>query len=195
MPEIIWNTSPIQYLYQLGLLHILPALARPITVPPAVLEEINVGRKLGLNLPDLAALDWITTRRPVSFAALPLATDLGPGEAEVLALTPETKDAIAVLDDALACQVAETLRLPLTGTLGLMLDAKRHGLIPTVGPFLEQLDALGFRLASRTRAAVLKLAGERRGSLIPFLANRFGGAARHREEGALFTLWQRARTG
>lgn len=118
---------------------------------------------MGLNLPDLAALDWITTRRPASFAALPLVTDLGPGEAEVLALTLETKDAITVLDDALARQVAETLRLPLTGTLGLLLDAKRHGLIPTVGPFLEQLEALGFRLAAHTRAAVLKLAGERVG--------------------------------
>lgn len=163
MPEIVCNTSPIQYLHQLGLLHILPVLARPVTVPPAVLEEINFGRKLGLNLPDLAALDWITTRRPASFAALPLVTDLGPGEAEVLALTLETKDAIAVLDDALARQVAETLRLPLTGTLGLLLAAKRHGLVPAVSPLLEQLDALGFRLAAHTRVAVLKLAGERGG--------------------------------
>lgn len=72
------------------MLHILPALARSVTVPPAVLEEINVGRNLGINLPDLAALDWITTRQPVSSAALPLVTDLGPGEAEVLALVLET---------------------------------------------------------------------------------------------------------
>jgi len=99
----------------------------------------------------------------VSFAALPLATDLGPGEAEVLALALETKDTIVVLDDALARQVAESLRLPLTGTLSLLLDAKRHSLIPAVGPLLEQLGALGFRLAAHTRMAVLKLAGERGG--------------------------------
>lgn len=143
------------------MLRILPALARSVTIPPAVLEEINVGRKLGIQLPDIAALDWITTRRPVSSAALPLVTDLGPGEAQVLALVLETKDAIAILDDALARQVAETLRLSMTGTLGLLLDAKRHGLIPAIGPLLEQLDALGFRLAPHTRMAVLKLADER----------------------------------
>ena len=56
--------------------------------------------------------------------------------------------------------MAETLRLPVTGTLGLLLDAKRLSLIPAVRPLLEQLDALGFRLASHTRTAVLKLAGE-----------------------------------
>jgi len=63
-----------------------------------------------------------------------------------------------------ARQVAETLRLPVTGTLGLLLDAKRRNLIPAVRPLLEQLDALGFRLASHTRAAVLKLAGELSGT-------------------------------
>lgn len=160
MPEIICNTSPLQYLHQLGLLHVLPALARPVTVPPAVIEELTIGRKLGLNLPDFATIEWITTRRPVSFAALPLVSDLGPGETEVLALALETRDAIPVLDDAVARQVAETLRLPVTGTLGVLLDAKRRNLIPAVRPLLEQLDALGFRLASHTRAAVLKLAGE-----------------------------------
>ena len=67
---------------------------------------------------------------------------------------------VPVLDDALARQVAETLRLPVTGTLGLLLDAKRLSLIPAVRPLLEQLDALGFRLAPHTRSAVLKLAGE-----------------------------------
>lgn len=74
MPEIVCDTSSIQYLHQLGLLHLLPALARLVTVPLAVLDEINVGRQLDLNLPDLTALDWITTRRPASFAVLPLAT-------------------------------------------------------------------------------------------------------------------------
>jgi len=43
---------------------------------------------------------------------------------------------------------------------GLLLDARRAGLIPAVGPFLSQLQALHFRVAPHTRAAVLKLAGE-----------------------------------
>ncbi len=46
---------------------------------------------------------------------------------------------------------AETLR---------MAAAKRAGVIPVVAPLLDQLDALRFRLAQHTRAAVLKLAGE-----------------------------------
>lgn len=117
MPDIVCNTSPIQYLHQLGVLHILPALAEYVIVPPAVAEELTVGRALGVNLPDLTALDWVVVRRPASELALPLVTDIGPGETQVLMLALESREAIVVLDDALARQMAEALGLRLTGTL------------------------------------------------------------------------------
>jgi hypothetical protein len=75
-------------------------------------------------------------------------------------LALESPDAVVVLDDLLARQAAEVLHLKLTGTLGLLLDAKQAGLIPAVSPLLDQLQALRFRLAPLTRTAVLKLAGE-----------------------------------
>lgn len=160
MPEVICNASPIQYLHQLGLLHILPALAERVIVPPVVLEELSAGRAAGVNLPERAALEWIVVRRPASESALPLVTDLGPGETQVLMLALESDEAMVVLDDGLARRVAQTLGLRLTGTLGLLLDDKRAGLVPAVRPLLDQLQALRFRLAPHTRAAVLRLAGE-----------------------------------
>jgi predicted nucleic acid-binding protein len=158
--EIICNTSPIQYLHQLGLLHILKALAGQVIIPPAVVDELAMGHRLGIDLPDLEALEWVKVRRPASAPVLPLVTYLGPGETEVLALALETPDAVVVLDDALARQTAEVLKIRLTGTLGLLLDAKRKGLIPMVAPFLTKLHALGFRIAPHTRTVVLKLAEE-----------------------------------
>ena len=59
-----------------------------------------------------------------------------------------------------ALRMAESLGLRLKGTLGLLLDAKREGLIPAIIPLLNQLQELRFRLAPYTRTAVLKLAGE-----------------------------------
>lgn len=160
MPEVISNTSPLQYLHQLGVLDVLPKLVTTVTVPPAVQDELTAGRQLGLNLPDLNSLDWIIVRRPSSSAALPLVTDLGAGEREVLALALETPDSVCVLDDALARQIASALQLRITGTLGVLIDAKRAALIPAIRPQLDQLQNLGFRLAAQTRAAVLKMAGE-----------------------------------
>ena len=160
MPEVICDTSPIQYLYQLELLNILTALATNVLVPPAVVEELAQGRALGVPLPDITTLKWVTIRRPVSVAAVALVTDLGPGETEVLMLALELREAVVILDDALARRMAEALGLRLTGTLGLLLDAKRAGLIPAIGPFFDRLQELRFRLEPHTRAAVLELAGE-----------------------------------
>ena len=160
MPEVICNTSPLQYLHQLEQLHILPGLVRSVIVPPAVIDELSHGRERGYSLPDPHSLEWITVRSPVSAPALRLIHDLGPGESEVLALALETTDSVVILDDALARQQAETLGLALTGTLGLLLDAKRTGLVPELRPLLDQLQKLRFRLSQHTRTAVLKLAHE-----------------------------------
>ncbi len=48
----------------------------------------------------------------------------------------------------------------LTGTLGILLDAKQAGLLEEIAPLLERLQALGFRLSQGTKAAVLRIAGE-----------------------------------
>jgi predicted nucleic acid-binding protein len=160
LPEVICNTSPLQYLHQLGLLTILPALAGRVTVPTAVEEEINAGRRLGVSLPDLRSLDWLTIGRPESKKILPMITDLGAGEAEVLMMALERADPLVILDDGLARRLAETLEIPLTGTLGLLLDAKTAGLIDAVAPVLDRLQTLRFRLSPRTRESILRLAGE-----------------------------------
>jgi predicted nucleic acid-binding protein len=157
---VICNTSPFQYLHQIECLKILPALAGKIIVPPAVVDELAAGRVAGVDLPDLAQLDWITVQSPAGQSALPLISDLGAGESEVLMLALEAPGAIVILDDLLARRVAESLNLCLTGTLGLLLDAKQAGLIPQVRPLLNQLQILRFRLSPVTYQAVLKLANE-----------------------------------
>ena len=72
MPEVISNTSPLQYLYQLDLLSVLQTLAARIIVPPVVVQEPAVGRAQGVRLPDLTVLEWVTVRQPISAPALPL---------------------------------------------------------------------------------------------------------------------------
>jgi predicted nucleic acid-binding protein len=161
LPEVISDTSPLQYLHQLGLLHILPALAGHVIVPSAVEGELLVGRELGIDLPDLGSLDWVEIRQPNSRPALPLINDLGPGETETLMLALELPASIVLLDDGLARRVAESLEIQFTGTLGLLLDAKKQGLIPSLRPLLDQLQTLRFRLSPQTRSTILELAGEK----------------------------------
>ena len=97
---------------------------------------------------------------PDSAPALPLVTDLGPGDREVLALALELGDSVAVLDDKVARRSARRLDLSFTGTLGLLLDAKTAGLIETVAPYLDRLDDRNFHLSPETRRLILRRADE-----------------------------------
>lgn len=160
MREVFCNTSPLQYLHQLGLISVLQTLAGRLIVPPAVVEELSAGIARGLDLPRLTDFAWVEVRVPGSVAAVPLVSDLGPGETQVLALALESSEPLALFDDALARRVAASLGIAVEGTLGLLLDAKKAGLLPSVRPLLDRLESLGFRLDPGTRDAVLRLSGE-----------------------------------
>jgi len=86
---IICNTSPLQYLHQLGLMNVFRRLTGNIIVPPAVIEEIEEGYLQNIDLPKVSSLSWISIRSPMSMSALPLVNDLGKGESQVLALALE----------------------------------------------------------------------------------------------------------
>jgi predicted nucleic acid-binding protein len=160
VPEVIADTSVIQYLYQADLLDLLPTLYSRVAVPPAVAHELSEGRARGIHLPDIAALSWIEVKQVREQALLRLAPDLGPGEREVLALAVQTPDSLALIDDALARQHARLLKVAFTGTLGVLLRAKQSGHLMALAPVLDQLERLRFRLGPFTREAILKLAGE-----------------------------------
>lgn len=129
-------------------------------IPPAVARELELGKAIGIDLPDIGALPWVKVQAPEGLDKVPTVADLGAGEKEVLALGLQVPGAVVILDEKLGRFYAEALKLTFTGTLGVLLRAKVEGRISRIGPVLEQLDRLKFRLSAKTRAAVLKLAGE-----------------------------------
>lgn len=86
MPEVITDTSPIQYLYQTNLLDLLATLYGQITMPQAVANELDRGRVQGMALPDTFSLAWITVRQVQASALVPSLPNLGLGEREALTL-------------------------------------------------------------------------------------------------------------
>ncbi len=131
-----------------------------ILVPPAVVRELDRGRSIGIDLPDVRTLSWLTIQSPEGLDKAPAAADLGAGEKEVLALGTQVPGAVVILDERLGRLYADLLKLTFTGTLGILLRAKAEGRIPRIQPLLEHLGRLGFRLSERTRTAILKQAGE-----------------------------------
>jgi predicted nucleic acid-binding protein len=106
MRKVIVNTSPLQYLYQLGQIELLQHLYGEIAVPISVVNELARGQELGIIVPHCAQYEWMQQRAVRIKSYLPLVTGLGAGEKEVIALALEhregSEDALVVLDDGLA---------------------------------------------------------------------------------------------
>jgi predicted nucleic acid-binding protein len=85
---------------------------------------------------------------------------LGPGESSVLAIAQANPGMTAIVDDLDARKCAARLGIPVRGTLGIVLTAKRRGGIPLARPVLEELIASGLYLHRRVLDEALKRVDE-----------------------------------
>lgn len=161
MPDrnVIVNTSPLFYLHQIDRLDLLPALYGRITAPTAVQRELQAGQTQGLSIPAIEQLDWVAIAS-ANAQFLPNVTDLGAGEAEVIALGIENPGSLLILDDALGRRIARLYQLTYTGTLGILIRAKALGHLTAVQPLIQQLQEWGMWLSPPLIENILRLAGE-----------------------------------
>lgn len=146
-PVVLDSTCLIS-LERIGFIGILPALFKPILIPPAVEQEYGSAQPwLGVEVPKDEAL----------VNALGLVVDAG--EAEAIALASERKVKI-VIDDKQARVVAKRVGVQVIGTMGCLLKAKRAGVIGAIKPLIEKLEDEGFYLSEVLKAEALRLAGE-----------------------------------
>jgi|SRR3972149_4374966 len=138
---VIVNTSPLFYLHRLGYLHLLQKLYNGIVIPSAVANELEEGKRLGEDVPQIVP-------------------DLGQGEAEVLALGCENKNSLLIIDDGLARKIAKLYTFRITGTAGVLLKAKQEKHISEIKPVLKKLKDVGFYLSDNLISDILKVAGE-----------------------------------
>lgn len=162
MPErlVITNTSPLLYLHLVGHLAVLQNLYGAIVIPPAVQAELEIGARANVRVPDISTLPWIAVKPVQAQAVIPAVVDLGPGEAEVIALGLEHPGSMLILDDQLARRMAALNRLRYTGTVGVLVKAKQAGHLEAVRPVVESLRAVGQWLDDELVAMVLAQAGE-----------------------------------
>ncbi|MEH2086348.1 DUF3368 domain-containing protein [Nostoc sp.] len=160
MPNVVVDTSAVQYLYQLNLFDLLFDLYSQLIIPSGVASEISQGIALGVSLPNLNTFTWVKIVPVSTEQLIPTLPNLGMGEREVISLAVNMPDALAILDDGLARAYAKELNIAFTGTLGILLKAKQAGHLNMISPLLDQLNSLGFRVDYETQRFILKLAGE-----------------------------------
>jgi predicted nucleic acid-binding protein len=109
----------------------LPRLFGEVLIPPAVLREM-------LRLHDRVP-DFVRYVAPAGIAELArLSQELDLGEAEAICLALELKADRLLIDEAPGCAAALREDIPIIGLVGVLVTAKRIGVLSAISPILQQ---------------------------------------------------------
>ncbi|MGH7823846.1 MAG: DUF3368 domain-containing protein [Candidatus Binatia bacterium] len=154
------NASPLIFLSRAGLLDMFKLEGEEIVITKTVAEEIRRRGPDDLTVQAIERTAWLTVIDAPSIPDTIRAWDLGDGEASVLAWGYANPGTVIIVDDLAARRCAATLGIPVRGTLGLILTAKKRGLIPEARPVLEKLRQSGMYLSDRVLNRALALVEE-----------------------------------
>lgn len=147
------NASPLIVFHQIESLELVRAILGEVLIPPAVADEVAP------SLGDLPS--WVrVSELPTIQGSFPWWSSLDRGEVEAIALAMEVSAGQILLDDRPARHMAKRLGLSVVGSLGLLLDAQRLGLIDDVRPYLDAMIDVGFHVGHPLYGEVLGLAEE-----------------------------------
>jgi len=150
---VVADASPLNYLIQIDCEHVLPVLYERVFVPTAVVEELNHRGAVAAVRAWLArAPSWLVVR-DVASAPDPGLAKLDPGERQAIQLARQEHADLLLMDEKLGVRIAREQGLAVTGTLGVLPQAARRGLVD-VERALTDLRATDFRGSRRVMEEV-----------------------------------------
>jgi predicted nucleic acid-binding protein len=147
---ILSDTSCLILLEKIGELDLIQQVFGEITVTQVVADEY------GLTIPN-----WISIQNPIDQKyQRVLEASVDKGEASAIALAVELVDCLLIIDDLKGRNLADAIGIKITGTFGVILEAKLSGKINSVKPLLAKIKQTNFRLSDKLEKQILTKANE-----------------------------------
>lgn len=156
--RVIINSSPLIVLLKSQQAELIPQLFTDILVPSGVFEEITTKDDIASS--QLATISWIQRLEVNTVEPNVAAWDLGKGESQVLSLALINPGFAAVVDDRAARRCGQANGITIIGTGGLLILAKKRGIIPSISPGIQALRDAGLWLSDSLVNLLKQQAGE-----------------------------------
>ncbi len=148
LDRAVVNAGPLVALSLAGRLDLLSVLFNEFWIPEPVYREVAIA---GLGRPGAQALtdtDWTKRVRAAPEPDPLLVAELDPGEAAVISLARACAPCMAIIDEKRGRRIAhQVYGLPVKGTAGLPVEAKRRGLLDDLRSTLLNLKRAGYYLS------------------------------------------------
>jgi predicted nucleic acid-binding protein len=159
MLKVVSNTTPIISLLKLNRLDLLKQLYKQVHIPVAVFNEIEAGKDKGFYK-DLSKISWIKIVEIQDKQAVKYFLDLDSGEAEAIVLATELNASLIILDEKLGRFHARHADLKVTGTIGILIKAKKAGYIHELRPLMDELTKNNVWISEKLKREILIQTGE-----------------------------------
>ena len=165
MPDterIVIDTAPlISLVAALGDLKVLQSLYSQVLVPFEVCQEILNGGSSGFAVAEFEAADWLRKcRTPLEISSPLLIPGLDRGEASVIQLAINEKVKTVCIDETIGRRVAKLNGLSLTGSIGILLRAKKEGYSFSMQEAIQGMKNRKIRLSEKVVSFALNEAGK-----------------------------------
>lgn len=157
------NTSPLILLNKIRHLKLLTDLCDELIIPKAVTNELRYSESERSKWEIILAASKKLNTLGGSLTIHPgvAGWDLGTGESEVISYAIDHPGCEVILDDLEARKCAHTFGIPLRGTVGIILLAKKKNIISKASPLIESLINSGLRFDTDWITKALELVNER----------------------------------
>ncbi len=147
---LVVNTGPIIALIAgYGDLSLLEYVYKRVLVPFEVCQEIDAGGVSGFGIDEFRKASFIEKQsEPLNISTF-LKNSLDSGEASVIQLALNEKIHTVCIDEAIGRRIARLNGLKLTGSIGVLIRAKKCGLDFSMSEIINRMQSQGIYLSRR----------------------------------------------
>ena len=147
-PIVIADAGPLIALAKLDLLHLLSDLFGQVYLPSAVQREcMEKDDADALRIEQAVESSVLVVKTLKREECLPLPRSLGDGEKEAITLATRYDKPLLVMVDGLARKQAKKLDIAFIGTVRLLDQAERKGVLPSAEVAIEAMREEGYRIS------------------------------------------------
>jgi predicted nucleic acid-binding protein len=151
---VVSDTTAITSLLQINQCDLLAKLYGEVVIPAAVRDELLAAHP---SLPEFLSVRTVRQQADVQL----LRADIDIGEAEAIVLAKELAADLLLVDETEGRRVALLEGVNIIGLLGVLVQAKRKGLLFSVRDTTAKLESVAeFRVADDVKEIIFRAAGE-----------------------------------
>ena len=159
---VISDSTPIISLTKIGMLGALGTFYNEVLIPNAVYNEVCSNPEFSDEANVIKKSSFIKVQAVNNEQSVKIlrASGLDLGESEAIVLADSLTNSLLLMDERKGRQIAQSMGIKITGTLGILIQAKKSGMVNEIKPLLDALLNANVRISEALYNSILKQVDE-----------------------------------